>query len=238
MKGFSHGWTIKKSVVRVHENREFMEHKTPVACLSDDVITSVGVNYGDNIEVEYLSDENKAAVKCAKMNQSMEDRLTKRPAIFRMIKAQTGAKEERREMSCDCEDESLETCAAIEEECGGLSRTTGSKDEDKLPPIFIDELTRTRLGVEILYPVKIRKKFRWEFWKTINRFGAVSLVAFSVTLGLLGTIAGAGDNLWPRLFGWFWVDVAVTAGLAYGLLMAWYFLQNLGMINTISSVTI
>ena len=44
----------QKVVVRVDYNIEFMEHKTPIACLTEDVLTSIGAEYGDTITIEYM----------------------------------------------------------------------------------------------------------------------------------------------------------------------------------------
>lgn len=99
---------------------------------------------------------------------------------------------------------------------------SGKKEEllhDKIHPIFMDTIARNSLDVKILYPVKIRKNFSRQFWKTMNRFGSVSLVAFAVTLGFLGTILTTAKNdllyswccnasIW---MGWLWdLDFAIT----------------------------
>jgi formylmethanofuran dehydrogenase subunit D len=187
----------QKAVVRVHENREFMEHKTPVACLSEDIMSSIGVNYGDRLEVEYMKPAGAITVKCAELTQRMKElhngSLEKsKLAKFSIIKLESssGAKQQ------------------------SALNWSFEYNTRKPSPIFIDEITRKKLGVDVLDPVKIRKKFSWQFVKTMVRFGSVSLVAFSVTLGLLGTIATASDSKWGQLSGWFWADVVVTCILA------------------------
>jgi hypothetical protein len=59
---------------------------------------------------------------------------------------------------------------------------------EMIHPIFMDSIARDQLGVDRLYPVKIRKYFWWELLKTLNRFGRVSLIGLSVILGLMGEI--------------------------------------------------
>ena len=74
----------------------------------------------------------------------------------------------------------------------GLSSKILQYRGDLIHPIFMDELGRKSLGKkdkmgkkERLYPVKIRRSFQWEFLKKLNSFGSISLLALSVTLGLI-----------------------------------------------------
>ena len=71
----------------------------------------------------------------------------------------------------------------------------------------MDRASRDSLLVEAGYPVKIRKNFRWQVGKALNRFGNVSLVAFSVTLGLAGQTSTQQSWLIP--------DQIATGGLAF-----------------------
>lgn len=160
---------FQKSIVRVQANAPYMEHRTPVVCLCNEILNSIGATYGDRIVVE--SDNTKITVKCTSLIPSMQefhdfvldpsDKDMKekiKTQITRMYfidPAQWGIKSERLEVG------------------------------EMTHPIFMDAISMNLLGVKRLYPVKIRKSLWWEIQKKLNSFGNVSLIGLSVMLGFV-----------------------------------------------------
>jgi hypothetical protein len=154
----------QKAIVRVQGNAAYFERKTPVVCLCDEVMTSIGVNYGDKIEVEYK--DNRTVVKCAKLIPGMQ--------LFHdlVLNPQSAQRNKLPERYLKYpEDFGI---VSDDLEWGGITH-----------PIFMDGIAMHSLGVGPLDPVKIRKSFKWQILKALNRFGSVSVIAFSVLLGLL-----------------------------------------------------
>lgn len=174
---------FQKSIVRIQPNGTYMERRTPVVCLCEEMITSINAVYGDRIVVE--SDTKKIIVICAPLSPLMEkfhDYVSNPPADEKK-------KEELKEETKGYFDDPTEW---------GLTSQALQDRGDLIHPIFIDELGRKLLGVkDRLYPVKIRRSFRWEFLKKLNSFGSISLLALSVTLGLAVMEP-------TELFYWFW----------------------------------
>jgi hypothetical protein len=150
-----------------------MERLIPVVCICEEMITSINAVYGDQIVIE--SDTKKIRVTCAPLTPLMEK-------FHDYVSNPTADKKEK-------EDLKEETKGYFDDPTEwGLTSDVLQYRGDLIHPIFMDELGRKLLDVEYrLYPVKIRRSFRWEFLKKLNSFGSISLLALSITLGLAVT---------------------------------------------------
>ncbi|MHB8547267.1 MAG: hypothetical protein ACYDAJ_10915 [Nitrosotalea sp.] len=149
---------FQKAVVQVAEDPLYKEHKTPIVCLCDEMVSAIGANYGDKIHVESLKAEGKRykirkiTARCVKLDSSMQ---------------------------CNHD------------------KVVGLKN---VHPIFMDKMMRKYLNVDNRYPVKIRKSWQWQVMRKLNKFGNVSLIAFSVILtALIGQFSSV--PLWIALIG-------------------------------------
>ncbi len=156
----------QKAIVRVQANAPYMEHKIPVVCLCEEIVSSIGANYGDRIVVE--SNSNKMIAKCAKLISSMQDFHDFVLDLSDVSKVKT----------------KLTEGYFLNPSDFGI-KSERLKQGEMTHPIFMDAIAMHLLGVERLYPVKIRKFLWWEVQKKLNSFGSVSLIAFSVTLSFL-----------------------------------------------------
>jgi len=176
---------FQKSIVRIQPNATYMERHIPVVCLCEEMITSINAVYGDQIVIE--SDKKKIPATCAPLAPLMEkfhDYVSNPPADK---EKKEGLQKETKGYFVDPTE-------------WGLTSQVLQDRGDLIHPIFIDELGRKLLGVRVddsLYPVKIRRSFRWEFLKKLNSFGSISLIALSITLGLAVMEP-------EKLFYWFW----------------------------------
>lgn len=174
---------FQKSVVRVQANASYMERQIPIACLCEEMITSIGAVYGDRIIIE--SHKTNIIAKCAPLTPLMQK-------FHDYVSQPTLNDKERKDLGNETKgyfDDPKEW---------GLQSKMLLDHGDIIHPIFMDEIGRKLLGgITRLHPVKIRRSFSWEFRKKLNSFGAISLVALSVTLFFL---VEHPDN--PFL--WFW----------------------------------
>jgi hypothetical protein len=81
-------------------------------------------------------------------------------------------------------------------------------------PIFMDAIAMQRLGIDRLYPVKVRKHLWWQIQKKLNSFGSVSLLAFSVTLGIFVQKPSDVLLLWSIILG-VWGSWSVLTSSTY-----------------------
>ena len=154
----------QKAVVRVQKNEAYFERKTPVVCLCEDAMEAVGADYGDNLEVEF--NEKRTIVKSAKLTVTMKD--------FHdyVLNPSLGKKREP------------PTYLQYPEDYGIKSEFSGA---EMIHPIFIDTIAREMLGVTELDPVKIRRDFKWQVLKTINKLGRISApLAIPILVGFAG----------------------------------------------------
>jgi hypothetical protein len=156
----------QKAIVRVQANAPYMEHKIPVVCLCEEIVSSIGANYGDRIVVE--SNNNKIIAKCAKPISSMKEFHDFVLDLSNVSKVKA----------------KLTEGYFLDPSDFGI-KSERLKQGEMTHPIFMDAIAMHLLGVERLYPVKIRKFLWWEVQKKLNSFGSVSLIAFSVTLSFL-----------------------------------------------------
>ncbi len=157
----------QKAVVRIQANAAYMEHKIPVVCLCEEVIATMGAAYGDTIEVE--SNNNKIVSKTAKLTTSMQEFHD-----FVLDRSNSEIVNAR-----------LTAGYFLDPSSFGIKSERLNQGE-MTHPIFMDATAMYLLGFmdARLHPVKVRKSLWWQIQKKLNSFGNVSLIAFSVTLGL------------------------------------------------------
>jgi hypothetical protein len=152
----------QKAVVRVQKNDAYFERKTPVVCLCEEILKSINAEYGENIEVEYM--DKRTIVKCSKLTITMKD------FHDHVLNPNPDAKKEQ--------------YFQYLEDYGIKSEFS---QPDMIHPISMDEQARESLGVEELDPVKIRRDFKWQLLKTVNKLGRVSApLAIPVLIGFAG----------------------------------------------------
>jgi antitoxin component of MazEF toxin-antitoxin module len=158
----------QKAVVRVQGNESYFERKTPVVCLCEEIMKAIDVDYGDNIEVEHM--DKRIIVKCAKLTENMKN--------FHDHVLSPSLKPKGQET------EKQQSYLLYPEDFGIESEFSGA---EMIHPVFMDRIARDLLGVKALDPVKIRKYFKWQVLKTVNKLGSVSApFAIPVLIGFVG----------------------------------------------------
>jgi hypothetical protein len=186
----------QKAVARVQANAPYMENRIPVVCLCEEIITSIGANYGDRIEVE--SNNNKIIAKCAKLTSSMQQ-------FHDFVLDGSNA---------DIIKPKLTDQYFTDPSEFGIKSERFKSEGELTHPIFMDAIAMQLLGIDRLYPVKVRKHLWWQIQKKLNSFGSVSLVAFSVTLGLFVQHPSDVLLLWSVILG-VWGSWSVLTSSTY-----------------------
>jgi len=186
-------WNFQKSVVRAQSNADYMERKTPYACICEEVVKSIGANYGDENEVEAKGETIK--VKCqplSKLMQDFHDMVMLSPDNDEMKKYKERLTEKY--------------FADPNDYCFGSSFF--DRKGDMIHPIFVDGVTNRRLKIGKLDILKIRRSFSWEMQKKLQSLGTISLLGLSVTVPFL---AHNPSNPW--IWGWM-IGLGVWGGLS------------------------
>jgi hypothetical protein len=154
----------QKAIVRVQRNESYFERKTPVVCLCEEAVRSIGADYGDKIEIEY--NDKRTTVKCTKLTDAMKE--------FHDHVLNPSPKTKRKPP----------TYLEYPEDHGIKSDFSGA---EMIHPIFIDTIARDLLDVKVLDPVKIRRDFKWQVLKAVNKLGSISApIAIPVMVGFAG----------------------------------------------------
>lgn len=161
----------QKAVVRVQKNDAYYERKTPVVCLCEEIMKSIGAEYGEKLEVEH---KNKIIIaKSAKLTVTMKDFHDQ---VLHPSPVNPGTKR---------------NLYPPYHEHFQYPEDYGIKSEfsqaEMIHPIFMDTIARESIDVVELDPVKIRRNFKWQVLKTVNRLGSVSApLAITVLAGFAG----------------------------------------------------
>ena len=195
----------QKAIVRVQPNATYMERQTPIVCLCEEMINSIGAIYGDRIVIE--SYNKKIIVECAPLTPLMQ----KFHDYVSSPSSDPIKQSDREKEIIDYFD--------VPKNWGLESEVLLSRG-DLIHPIFMDYTGRKSLSesnnlIPRLYPVKIRRSFRWDFLKKLNSFGAISLLALSVTA--FGILDKPGEPIFwilSLLFG-FWGAWSIITSSKY-----------------------
>jgi formylmethanofuran dehydrogenase subunit D len=155
----------QKAIVRIQANAPYMEHKIPVVCLCEEMMSAIGAEYGDRINVE--STNSKIKAKTAKLTTSMREFHD-----FLLDKSNEDEIKPR-----------LTEKYFLDPSDFGIS-SERLHIGDLIHPVFMDAIAMHLLFAGRLYPVKINRSLWWDIQKKLNSFGSISLIAFSVTLSL------------------------------------------------------
>ncbi|MGI0010972.1 MAG: hypothetical protein ACREAE_06205, partial [Nitrosopumilaceae archaeon] len=136
-----------------------MEHKTPVVCLCEEMMNSIGVSAGDRIKIE--SNHAKIIAKCAGLTPGMQE-------FHDFILDQPQDEEQIEKMK-----PKLTKMYFLDPASWGLKSERLVQGE-MTHPIFMDAIAINLLQVHRLHPVKIRKSLWWEMQKKLNSFGSIS----------------------------------------------------------------
>jgi formylmethanofuran dehydrogenase subunit D len=184
----------QKAVVRIQANAPYMEHKIPVVCLCEEMMSSIGAEYGDRINVE--STDNKINAKTAKLTTSMQQ-------FHDFILDKSNEKQVKPRLT--------EKYFLDPSDFGINSERLHLRD--LIHPIFMDAIAMDLLSAHRLHPVKIYRSLWWDIQKKLNSFGSVSLIAFSITLSLFIQKPSIVSLIWSIILGVWGSWSVVTASL-------------------------
>lgn len=159
----------QKAVVRVQQNGPYMEAKIPVVCLCEEILNSIGANYGDKIIIE--TSNGLIPVKCAQLSNTMLE-------FHNFILNPPTDSEERIKEKIRFEKTYLISPMNLLKKFGRISEKKG----DLIHPIFMDAISRRKAGIKPLDCIKIRKSFGWETVKKLNTFGSLAGLAIAVMI--------------------------------------------------------
>ena len=164
---------FQKATVRVQTNAAYMERKIPVACLCDEMMNSIGAGFGDHIIIESVG--AKKGVKISAIAAPLTSTMQK--FHDSVIKSKPKSPEEDSGLEIPKEDipeKYTEPGEWVEDL---------KKHSDTIHPIFMDAIGRKKLGIQsTLFPVKIKRSFRWEFFKKMSTLGSFNLLVLPVTI--------------------------------------------------------
>jgi len=183
----------QKAVVRVQPNAPFMENKTPVACICEDMVSSIGAEYGDIIMIEVK--DRKISVKCAKLSSFMSE-------FHDAIIGHQLTKTKMNELNKEYEDTWIKSPFNLITKWGKISKPYG----ELIHPVFMDQISRKILKVKPLDTVKIRKSLSWETQKKFNSFGGLAILAIAILIPELVAITFNVEELkWSEELKWLWL---------------------------------
>ena len=159
----------QKVVARVQQNAPFMESRTPVACVCDEIADSIGARYGDEIVVE--TEGKKIRVRCARLTPFMRE-------YHDSVIGSSMSRAEMDEINKKYENTWVENPFNFLTRSGIVSRTY----DELIHPIFMDQTSRKAIGVKPLEPVKVRRSFWWELRKKLNSFSSIGMLAVSILI--------------------------------------------------------
>jgi len=172
----------QKAVVRVQQNAPYMESKTPVACICEEIVNSIGAQYGDMISVEARG--KKINVKCAKLSPFMTE-------FHDSIIGTTLSQDEIDVVSKKYENTYLKNPFNLITKWGRVTEKRG----EMIHPFFTDLISRNILNVNPLDPVKIRKSLSWQIQKKINTFGGLAILAIAILIPEIISITNGHPEL-------------------------------------------
>ena len=130
--------------MRIQANAPYMEHKLPVVCLCEEMMTAIGASYGDRIKIESVNN-SKINVKAAKLTTSMQD--------FHDFVLDNSNEEKVKSR--------LTEKYFLHPSDFGI-HSENLRIGDLIHPIFMDAIAMNLLSVSRLYPIKIRKSLWWD----------------------------------------------------------------------------
>ena len=157
----------QKAVVRVQQNAPYMENKIPVVCICEEIMNSIGAQYGDMILVQAKNKE--ISVKCAKPTPFMT-------GFHDAIVGTTLSKGEIDAVNKNYENTYLKNPFNLITKWGRVTEKRGEMTH----PMCMDYISRSLLEVKPLQPVKIRKSLSWQIQKKFNTFGGLGILAIAI----------------------------------------------------------
>ena len=184
----------QRAVVRVQQNAPFMENKTPVVCVCEEMVESIGAKYGDNIRIEAKG--NKITAKCAKLSSYMTE-------FHDSVVGRKLSQDEMVKLNAKYEGTWIKNSFNLLTKWGRVSESHG----ELIHPIFMDQISRKSLDVKPLEPVKIRKSLSWETQKKINSFGGFGMLALAILVPEIVYLHSLGVGIEG-----FVIAIAITVG--------------------------
>lgn len=154
---------FQKIIVRANMNHTYLERKRPMIGLCLEMVNSIGVSYGDQIVITSGDGRKRTNAICLPLTTSMQkfhDDIVHQHDFDRIIAYTTADRDE-----------------------DGVTNLQGKKD--RIHPIFLDAVSRRRLGISTFHPIRIRRSFRWEILKKLNSLSSMNIVALPVMLLIL-----------------------------------------------------
>jgi len=147
-----------------------MEEEIPVVCLCEEMLSSIGAQYGDKILVE--AKYKTVKVRCVRLNQLMKE-------FHDFVLNPPDDADDLENMSCKFDNKRwLKSPFNL-----ATNNRSDKTTPDLIHPIFMDSISRDLLNVKSNDPIKVQRSFRWEMMKKLNSVvGASALVIIALIL--------------------------------------------------------